>query len=116
MFVLPSIKVSPAICPIKLMFLVLDAPAHEKTDELLHTYINKASEMGIRIIPVMASGADSVCEIMLRQMALITGGQFVFLTDDSGIGGSHHQPETEQKYDVKPLITVLKEIINEYTY
>lgn len=100
---------------IKLMFLVLDAPAHEKTDELLHTYINKASEMGIRIIPVMASGADSVCEIMLRQMALITGGQFVFLTDDSGIGGSHHQPETEQKYDVKPLITVLKEIINEYT-
>ena len=101
---------------IKLMFLVLDAPAHEKTDELLHTYINKASEMGIRIIPVMASGADNVCEIMCRQMALITGGQFVFLTDDSGIGGTHLKPDTDEEYEVKPLITVLKEIINEYTY
>lgn len=101
---------------IKLMFLVLDAPAHEKTDEALQQYISKASETGIRIIPVMASGADSVCEIMLRQMALITGGQFVFLTDDSGIGGTHLKPDTDEEYEVKPLITVLKEIINEYTY
>ena len=103
---------------VKIMFLVLDAPAHDdrQTISHLYSYISIAAERGIRIVPVMASGADEVCEVMCRQFALITGGQFVFLTNDSGIGGSHRDPVTETKYEVKPLIAILKEIINEYTY
>ncbi len=102
---------------VKIMFLVLDAAAHNEAQVKAQIYksISDAAEMGIRIVPVMASGADEVCELMCRQMALITGGQFVFLTDDSGIGSSHREPVTDVKYDVLPLITVLKEIINEYT-
>ncbi len=102
---------------VKIMFLVLDAAAHDEKEvkAQMHKSISDASEMGIRIVPVMASGADEVCELMCRQMALLTGGQFVFLTDHSGIGSSHREPITDVKYEIKPLITVLKEIINEYT-
>ena len=102
---------------IKLLFLVLDAEAHddEEVKAQLYKSISMASQLGIRIVPVMASGANEVCEVMCRQMALITGGQFVFLTDHSGIGSSHREPVTDVKYEIKPLITVLKEIINEYT-
>jgi Mg-chelatase subunit ChlD len=102
---------------IKLLFLVLDAEAHddEEVKAQLYKSISMASQLGIRIVPVMASGANEVCEVMCRQMALVTGGQFVFLTDHSGIGSSHREPVTDVKYEIKPLITVLKEIINEYT-
>lgn len=29
----------------------------------------------------------------MREAAIYTGGTFIFITDDSGIGGSHHDPE-----------------------
>lgn len=101
---------------VKIMFLVLDAQAHTNSEvaSSLKNSVEKAAEMGIRIVPVLSSGAGEVCEIMCRELALFTGGQFVFLTDHSGIGGTHHKPTTTVQYEVKPLITVLKETIEEY--
>jgi Mg-chelatase subunit ChlD len=101
---------------VKIMFLVLDAQAHTNSEvaSSLKNSVEKAAEMGIRIVPVLSSGAGEVCEIMCRELALFTGGQFVFLTDHSGIGGTHHKPTTSVQYEVKPLITVLKETIEEY--
>jgi hypothetical protein len=28
----------------------------------------------------------------MREAAIYTGGTFIFVTDDSGIGGAHHDP------------------------
>ena len=51
-----------------------------------------AAEKGIRICPIICSGAAEEAEYTMREAAIYTGGTFIFVTDDSGIGGSHHDP------------------------
>lgn len=78
----------------KLVFHFLDAPAHD-TPEHRANYVSavrKAAEKGIRFCPVIASGSDTKTEYLTRSEALLTGGTFVFITDDSGIGNAHHEP------------------------
>lgn len=99
----------------KLVFLVLDAPAHE-TDEItesLHSSIEKAASQGIRIISVAASGVDKRTEMMLRSFAVATGGTYTFLTDDSGIGGSHIEPTIGQ-FTVRQFNECIIDVINGY--
>ena len=100
---------------IKLMFLVLDAPPHNTREnkEILLETITKASEMGIRIIPVASSGIDKDTEFLLRAFAMATGGTYTFLTDDSGIGGSHLEP-TVGEYTVEHLNDLLVRLIEQY--
>ncbi len=42
--------------------------------------------------PVACSGYDDHCEFVMRSCALLTGSQFLFLTDDSGVGAAHAEP------------------------
>ncbi|MCR5431515.1 MAG: VWA domain-containing protein [Lachnospiraceae bacterium] len=100
---------------IKLMFMVLDAPPHNTAAirSSLHESIKKASEQGIRIIPVASSGVDKDTEFLLRAFAMTTGGTYTFLTDDSGIGESHIEP-TVGDYEVEHLNDMLVRIIKEY--
>ena len=100
---------------IKLLFLVLDAPPHNTSEirNSLKETIAKASELGIRIIPVASSGIDKDTEFILRAFAMTTGGTYTFLTDDSGVGGSHIEP-TVGEYKVEQLNDMLVRIIEEY--
>lgn len=79
----------------KIIFHVLDATPHsgEVYKTRFKNAVTMAAEKGIRICPVLASGADEVTEYLTRQSAVMTGGTFVFITDHSGIGGSHLDPE-----------------------
>ncbi len=83
---------------VKLCFIVLDAPPHSESEiqevnvELLKT-VKTAAEQGIRIIPVASSGVDGETEFLLRSWALMTGGTYIFITNDSGIGGGHKEAE-----------------------
>lgn len=99
----------------KLIFLVLDAPAHN-TDaiklELAET-LKLAAAKGIRIIPVASSGVDKDTEFMLRTFAMVTGGTYTFLTNDSGIGGDHIEP-TIGEYTVEALNDLLVRVISSY--
>ena len=100
---------------IKILFLVLDAPPHntlEIRQSLIDT-ISKASEMGIRIIPVASSGIDKDTEFLLRAFAMTTGGTYTFLTDDSGVGESHLEPTVGQ-YEVEQLNDLLVRLIEKY--
>ncbi|MBR1747602.1 MAG: VWA domain-containing protein [Clostridia bacterium] len=79
----------------RIIILVLDAPPHDKADKK-STYASAltiAAAKGIRVCPVLCSGADTLCEYVVRLGALCTGGTFVYVTDDSGIGGEHLDPE-----------------------
>lgn len=98
---------------VKLMFLVLDAPPHDEHAGRMPKLIEKAAEKGIRIIPVVSSGADEDTEFLCRSMAIATGGTYTFLTDDSGIGNSHLEP-TGADYTVEKLNDMLVRIIGEY--
>lgn len=101
---------------VKLLFLTLDAPGHSESagvaESIVDSVIAAASE-GIRIIPVAASGVDTTTEFMLRMMACVTGGTYIFLTDHSGVGESHLEP-TIGDYNVKALNDLMVKVINEY--
>ncbi len=99
----------------RLLFLVLDAPPHAEPQVIdeLHKLIEEAARQGIRIIPVAASGTNVDTEYLLRFMAAATGGTYLFLTDDSGIGGDHLEPAVGE-YEVKKLNDQLVEVINRY--
>ncbi len=100
---------------VKLMFLVLDAPPHntQTIRESLASTLQDAVLKGIRVIPVASSGVDKTTEFLLRTFAMVTGGTYTFLTDDSGIGGSHITP-TIGEYVVEQLCDLLVRLIDEY--
>lgn len=81
----------------RIAFLVLDAPCHQDsaTLRLLHEQTLNAAAQGIRLVPVVCSGLQESGELLMRSLALATNGTSFFLTDDSGIGGSHLKPTTD---------------------
>jgi hypothetical protein len=98
----------------RLLFLVLDAPPHHQQDILgtLQDVTRSAARQGIRIIPVASSGVDKETEFLLRFLGISTGGSYVFLTDDSGIGNDHIEPTIGQ-YEVELLNDLLVRMISE---
>ncbi len=97
----------------KLIFHILDAPPHEAkaNKDTYRSAVTKAAEMGIRICPILCSGADTLTEYVSREAAICTGGTFIFVTDDSGIGGSHHDPALPD-VTVELLNSLLVRVIN----
>lgn len=99
----------------RLMFLLLDAPPHltEENIETIHQQIKIAQKDGIKIIPVVASGADKTVEMLMRFFSISTNGTYVFLTDDSGVGNPHLKPTTS-KYEVEKLNDLIVRLIKKY--
>ncbi|MCL2797442.1 MAG: VWA domain-containing protein [Firmicutes bacterium] len=99
----------------KLVFHVLDAPPHDRPENiaLFRESILKAAELGIRLIPVASSGIDKETEFLLRSEAMLTGGTYTFLTADSGIGGAKIKPTTGA-YVVEYLNEQMLRLIKEF--
>ena len=80
---------------LKVNLLVADAPPHDQyiADTWETGLISRTR--GIHVVPLAASGVDKTAEFLMRSMAQITGGRFLFLTDDSGIGNPHAEPSVD---------------------
>lgn len=76
----------------RLAFWVADAPHHAEDAELMADAIRGASDLDVHIYPVASSGIDDLTELTMRSAAQLTGGRYLFLTDDSGVGGAHKEP------------------------
>lgn len=98
---------------VKLAFMIFDAPPHEGTEESILRSIKAASEKGIRLIPVVSSNSERETELFGRACAIATGGTYVFLTSDSGVGGYHLEPIIGE-YKVEKLYDLIIRVINEY--
>lgn len=100
---------------IRLAFMLLDAPPHKQDDVIasLQRSIPQYAKRGIRIIPVAASGVDKPTEFFLRFAAIATDGTYVFLTNDSGIGGEHIAA-TVGDYEVELLSDLIIRLIDQY--
>ena len=100
----------------RLAFLILDAPAHHETDIIssLQKSVTTCAQQGIRLIPVAASGVDKNTEFMLRFFAIATGGTYVFITNDSGVGYDHIAASVG-KYEVELLNLLIIRLIDYYT-
>jgi hypothetical protein len=99
----------------RILFLVLDAPPHDEAKEKMYELIQKASAKGVRIVPVVCSGADKSTEFIMRSIALATNGDYVFLTDESGVGLPHIKPTTDV-FNVEFLNTLLERIIKQMVF
>ena len=101
---------------VKLLFFVFDAPPHAEQEVMqsLQQSIKAAAEAGIRVIPVASSGVDDTCQLLFRSYAALTGGTYTYLTNHSGIGGSHATPELPEEPGVERLNDMMVRIITEY--
>ncbi len=101
---------------LKLVFLILDAPPHEDevTMTKIRSQIKAAATKGIKLIPVTASGIGRETEFLMKFMAIMTNGTYVFITDDSGIGEAHLAPVVTD-YDVEKLNDCMVRLISQYS-
>ena len=76
----------------RLLFLVADAPPHDENLKAMLEPVRTARLKGLRIYPLAASGVADKAEFMMRHAGVLTQGRYLFLTDDSGVGGSHQEP------------------------
>ncbi len=77
---------------VKTLLLVADAPPHDENIMVTWDWALMARENQIHIAPVAASGVKDVAEFLMRGTAALTQSRYMFLTDDSGVGGSHQEP------------------------
>jgi hypothetical protein len=107
----------------RLMFLVLDEPSGYSDDVIkkLQEQIQLAAKKGIKIIPIVASGSgnaeihDRNLEFLMRSSALATNGNYIFMTDHSGVGGKHTEPIIDN-YEVELLNDIIARTIENNIY
>jgi hypothetical protein len=99
-------------------FWVADAPHHASRAPQMEAAIQGLQASGVHLYPVSASGTDDLLEYTMRSAAQLTGGRYLFLTDDSGIGDPHKIPEIPCYYVTlleKALVRVsLMELSGQY--
>jgi hypothetical protein len=86
----------------RVLFLVGDAPPHARFAQRTFTAINRLRNRGVSIFPIAASGVAEQAEFIMRTAAFSTLGQYLFLTDHSGVGNPHAAPQVPA-YEVERL-------------
>ena len=105
----------------RILFFILDEQPLllDSIKAKIYNYTAKAAEIGIRIVPVVASAETMAhapsLEYIMRSIALATNGTYVFLTDHSNIGEKHAIPVTD-RFEVELLNSLLKRLIFQYCY
>lgn len=99
----------------RLLFWIADAPHHVEDADAMATSLRGAHDKGIHIYPVASSGIDEFTELTMRSAAQVTGGRYVFLTDDSGVGGAHLTPSVPCFFVTKLNQAILRMVDIEMT-
>lgn len=86
-----SWRTTPGVA--RVAFWVGDAPQHTYRAAQMKQAILDVQAAGVHVYPVSASGTDDLLELTMRTTAVMTGGRYLFLTDDSGVGDTHKIPE-----------------------
>lgn len=77
----------------KAVLLVADASPHREALGATLGAVEHLRGQDVRIVPVAASGVEDSAQYIMRAMAVLTGGRYIFLTDDSGVGNAHAEPD-----------------------
>lgn len=76
----------------RMVFWIADAPHHVGKQASIVSALQTFRAKGVHVYPIAASGADELTELTMRSSAQLTMGRYLFLTDDSGVGGTHKEP------------------------
>lgn len=99
----------------RLAFWIADAPHHEEAEVSWAAALRSAVQLDVHVYPIASSGIDPETELSMRSAAQLTGGRYLFLTDDSGIGGSHLEPPVPCFYVTHLDTAMLRSIDAEMT-
>ena len=77
----------------KVMLHVADAPPHAERAGAAWDQALSLRRRGVHIVPVAASGVADDAQYLMRSMAAVTQSRYLFLTDDSGVGLPHDEPD-----------------------
>lgn len=98
----------------RLVFLIADAPPHVGDAGTTLAHVNALRKRGVTVYPIFASSNDAsaseATELIMRGSAMATGGQYIFLTNDSGVGDSHGEPHIPY-YQVEKLNVLMVRLI-----
>jgi Mg-chelatase subunit ChlD len=95
---------------VKSLLLVADAPPHDNLQGRAFIAAEAARARRIQIVPVAASGVDDRAEYFMRAVAAATQSRYIFLTDDSGIGNPHAEPDVDC-YVVTQLAGAIRRVL-----
>ena len=96
----------------KVVMLIADAPPHEEAVAATLASAGTLRSKGVQIVPLAASGTEDTAQYVMRTMAAMTQGRYVFLTDDSGVGNAHAEPSIGC-YQVTRLDQLLTRVLSE---
>jgi hypothetical protein len=99
----------------RIAFWVADAPHHVQNASAMAAAIGQSRAQGIHIYPVASSGVDEFTELTMRTAAQMTLGRYLFLTNDSGIGGPHKEPSIPCYFVTKLDSAILRMVDIELT-
>jgi hypothetical protein len=98
----------------RVLFLVADAPPHARDAAATLGHVDALRRKGVSVYGVAAScnepAGTEATEFFLRAASLLTGGQYLFLTDDSGVGEAHGEPHIPF-YQVEKLNRLMARMI-----
>jgi hypothetical protein len=95
---------------VKTLLLVADAPPHDNLQGRAFAAAEAARARRVQIVPIAASGVDDRAEYFMRAVAAATQSRYIFLTDDSGIGNPHAEPDVDC-YVVTQLATAIRRVL-----
>jgi len=94
----------------RLVFHIADAPPHDADARAYLGAVQTAAQRDVQIFGLGASGVAAESEYLMRQAAAATGGRYLFLTDDSGVGLTHAEP-TISCYQVTLLSDLMVRVL-----
>lgn len=94
----------------RLIIQIGDEPPHRDQVRVYYDAARKAARNGVQVFGLAASGAEAQVEFLMRQGAAATGGRYMFLTDDSGVGNAHGEP-TVSCYRVTSLTNLMTRVL-----
>jgi hypothetical protein len=94
----------------RVLFLVGDAPPHQEYFGQTMEAVSILRRQTVRVYPVGCSGVAEQAEFVFRATAFLTQGQYLFLTDHSGVGNPHAPPHVPD-YQVERLDRLMLRMI-----
>lgn len=94
----------------RLLIHIADAPPHADDAGAYLNAARMAAAEGVQIYGLGASGVADEAELLMRQVAVMTNGRYLFLTDDSGVGTAHDEPAIAC-YRVTALTSLMTRIL-----
>jgi hypothetical protein len=101
---------------VELLFVIADAPPQigRQVAQPYPASAVAAAVAGVKIFTVAASGTDDQAEYVMRDLAFVTGGRFVFLAYGSeGSATGERSDITAEDYDELPLDQLIVRLVED---